>query len=165
MKVGFDIDGVVLTQDLFALRSIDLATDQALKGELSKFYYLSRRILLNPLDFLAEEDELFLITGRNKSYKQLKEFTEKWKEQRFPKATLILTNHDVKEDTVHIDNFFVKHAKLKAHFINKLGIDVYFEDTPEIVEELRKLCPRTKIIQYGGRLKSNGDSGQTEALP
>ena len=45
-----------------------------------------------------------------------------------------------------------KVAIAKAKVINQLGLDIYFEDIPVIVVRLRELCPKTKIIQYGGRI-------------
>ena len=34
----------------------------------------------------------------------------------------------------------------KAKFINGLGIDLYFEDSEAMIKGLRKLCPKTQII-------------------
>jgi len=150
MRVGFDIDGVILDIDLAVIRLIDFLPDKKLRKEASKFYYALRRPLLNPLDFLHEDDELFIITGRPIEYKEI---TEKWAKKYFPKAELIILGSEKFGDTdVEVpDIWYVKHAKRKAKAINDNKIEVYFEDTAPIVKELRKLCPNTKIIQYGGR--------------
>jgi hypothetical protein len=50
-----------------------------------------------------------------------------------------------------MQDWLVELAKVKAKVLNNLGIDVYFEDTPEVVEVLRNLCKNTKVIQYGSR--------------
>jgi len=51
-----------------------------------------------------------------------------------------------------VEKFYEGHAIKKAEYINKYNLDVFFEDAPDIVEKLRELCPKTIIIQVGGRL-------------
>lgn len=148
MKIGFDIDGVILEMDVAMLRAADLNEDKRIKDELNKYYYLTRKIQLNPIDFLAEGDELYLITGRDRRYLDL---TMKWKNKYFPNAKLILLGHVEPGNETIIEDWFIKQARLKASVLLQEEIDVYFEDTPEVVRELRKLCPEVVIIQYGGR--------------
>jgi hypothetical protein len=124
--------------------------DNALRLELSRFYYYKRPSQLNPLDYLSREDKLFLITGRNKLYQDI---TERWAKKYYPSATLVVLDHEEPKAETVIEDWFVKQAKVKSRALQKYDIDVYFEDTPQVVKELRKLCPRTKIIQYGGRLE------------
>jgi hypothetical protein len=148
MNLGFDIDGVILAIDLFALRFIDNMKDNALRSELSRFYYYERPFQLNPLDFISDDDKLFLITGRNKLYQDI---TERWAKKYYPSATLVVLDHEEPKAETIIEDWFVKQARVKSKALKKYKIDVYFEDTPQVVRELRKLCPETKIIQYGGR--------------
>jgi hypothetical protein len=42
-------------------------------------------------------------------------------------------------------------AERKAKALNDNNIDVFFEDAPDVVKHLRRLCKSTKIVQYGGR--------------
>ena len=42
-------------------------------------------------------------------------------------------------------------AERKAKALNDNNIDVFFEDAPDVVKHLRRLCKNTKIVQYGGR--------------
>lgn len=149
MRIAFDIDGVVLEMNLSMLRAADLEGDKKIKGEINKYYYLFRKIQLNPIDFLADDDELFLITGRSRRYL---EATLNWKNRYFPKATLILLGQEEPGKETIIEDWFITQARKKAAALIQNKIDVYFEDTPEVVKELRKLCPNISIIQYGGRI-------------
>ena len=65
MRIAFDLDGVVLQQEMYSLRAIDSCKDEQERSELMKCYYARRSIQLNPVDFLADDDELFFITGRS----------------------------------------------------------------------------------------------------
>jgi len=42
-----------------------------------------------------------------------------------------------------------REIEWKAHIINKLGVEEYFEDLPEVVVALRKLCPKCRIVSVG----------------
>jgi hypothetical protein len=154
MKVGFDIDGVCVEQDIAVLRIIDLMDKKEDREEVMKFYCNKRTQLLNPLDFIADTDELFLITGRSKENEAL---TAQWAKKYYPQATLIVTKNIMPDKNLSLsdkndtDGWYTMQSKLKAQYINELGIEVYFEDAPEVVQCLRKMCPQTKIIQYGGR--------------
>jgi len=44
-----------------------------------------------------------------------------------------------------------EEAERKAKALNDNNIDVFFEDAPDVVAHLRRLCKSTKIVQYGGR--------------
>ena len=148
MNIAFDIDGVILEIDLFALRFIDSLSDSKLRSELSKYYYKSRRFLLNPIDFINKDDILFIVTGRNNLYKNI---TEAWHKKYLPEAILVCLDHEEPKVETILEDWFIKQAIVKSKALKKYKIDVYFEDTPEVVRELRKLCPDTKIVQYGGR--------------
>lgn len=150
MNIAFDLDGVVLDQDLCALRSINLMQDRKQAQELFVYYCLYRQIQLNPMDYISEGDKLFFITGREEL---VRDITERWQKKYFPQATLIMTDctYNEKEQNEKIEVWYVTQAKKKAKPILDNKIDVFFEDTPQVVVELRKLCPNTKIIQYGGR--------------
>ena len=42
-------------------------------------------------------------------------------------------------------------AERKEKALKDNRIDIFFEDDPGVVMCLRKSCPNTKIVQYGGR--------------
>lgn len=150
MKIAFDIDGVILEQDLAMLRSIDVESNRKNRETISRYYYLHRKLQLNPIDYLADEDELYFITGRNEKYADI---TKKWQQKYFPQAKLIILNHVEPTRSTILEGWFVKQARLKAKALKENNIEVYFEDTAEVVSELRKLCPDIKIIQFGGRFR------------
>jgi hypothetical protein len=155
MKIGFDLDGVVLEQDMAILRMIDLA-DEKKQEELAHYYCNKRTMQLNPIDYLADGDDLFFITGRSIWNEAI---TIQWAKKYFPMATVIVTRvAHPKNDTVIMCSNYGKddswnrlQAERKSDVIHANGIDVYFEDNPEVVKILRKLNPNTKVIQYGGR--------------
>lgn len=152
MRIGFDLDGVVQEIDLGLIRVMDHNKSEEERRDICNFYYISRRQQLNPLDFCHENDELFFITGRPKDQLEL---TTRWKNKYYPMAKLVLLNKDNKDAYcigLSIEEWLKKQAMIKARAIIENKIDVYFEDTPGIVLELRKICPHTKIIQYGGRI-------------
>jgi len=147
MNIAFDIDGVVLDIDLGLIRSIDHEHRPEIKDELWHFYYAKRDLQLNPNDFMHDGDKLFLITGRNI------EFTKEtvgWKERYFPTATLVMLDQNIPEAEEGVEEWFINQARMKAKALKKYDIDIYFEDTPAVVKELRKLVD-IPIIQYGGR--------------
>jgi hypothetical protein len=146
MNIGFDLDGVIISQDIAMLRLLDrLNLDGKVRDEIAYFYYISRTLQLNPLDFIAENDTLFIITCRSKKYSCI---TQWFITKYFPTCKLLILNH-VEPTNIEknmLDNWFSRQAKLKASIINKYNIDVYFEDTPEVVKYLRMMCPKCRII-------------------
>ncbi len=121
--------------------------EESIQEELLQFYASGLKMQINPLDYLAEDDELILITGRSKC---LFNCTKKWAKKYFPKAKLFMTNVKIPSDQV-VD-FHAEQVRTKAEVINREKVDVYFEDNPVVVKGLRIACPNTKIIQYGSRL-------------
>ena len=150
MKLGFDLDGVIIKNNLAILRLIDLIEDPKKRKEISKYYYKQQDILLDPLKFLLEEDELYIITSRNRIYK---EETESIVKKYFPLAKLIILNHVEPHLLLDLKDWYKKQAELKAKVIKELGIEVYFEDRPQVVRYLRDLCPNTKIICFGDHIE------------
>jgi hypothetical protein len=151
MKIGFDLDGTVLTQDLGLLRVINKVASliPECNDELMQFYCAQRNMNFNPLDFVDDNDEMFFITGRAVAVEQL---SINWAKKYFPMAKITVTKVvDAVRDQDKMKNWYDLQAEAKAKVINDLGIEVYFEDCPEIVIRLRKLCPTCKTIKYGCR--------------
>lgn len=154
MRIGFDLDGVLCDINIAVIRLIDNLQSEDARKSSTKWYYKGRKPLLNPYLFVTEKDEIFIITGRNK---ELEQITRKWVNKYLPDLrnlvwivgrhndSLIHTNDDKK-----IGEWVKRRTKEKAEMIIFLGLDVYFDDNQQTVEGLRKLCPNTKIINYGG---------------
>lgn len=144
MKIGFDLDGVITRSavEIWILAKKDI--------ELKKLFTATLRPVLLPQMFAAEGDELCIITAREE---ELREVTADWCHKYFPNIPLhqvILSRWKSQRDW---DLWRERIAVSKAKIINKLELDVYIEDIPQTVHRLRELCPNTKIIQYGGRVR------------
>lgn len=114
------------------------------------YYYREQKPLLNPELFLASGDEYIVITGRSKG---LLADTEAWLKKFCPNyKKLIMANLGPCYDDINVEDWSKRQAELKAKIINEEKIDVYFEDNGTCADYLRKLCPKTKIIQFGGRI-------------
>lgn len=152
MKIGFDLDGVIADIDFFKLRTVDFERDQKIKKELEYWYYASRRLLLNPDTFKLDNDEVIIITTRaSVTGNNIRKLTEDW-----------LKYQNVHYDRLYfvpvpqgqyigqsLQEWYRRMAEEKAKIINREGLDVYFEDSPEVARYLRLLCPNTKIIRFG----------------
>jgi hypothetical protein len=151
MKIGFDIDGVLAEIDCAMLRVMDNMTQG--KESAEEWYYRDRKPLLDARSFLSQNDELIILTGRPD---HLKDTTMLWIKQYYPNAKLFFATPSLLPPKGNTQESVKKwcEAKLmcKASYINNLGLDVYFEDENEGMEDLRKACPKCKIIMYGGRI-------------
>ena len=143
MKIGFDLDGVLLTQN-----SVDIVLTRE-NDRAKRLYYETLQPQLTPCMFAHDADELFIITAREQFLQQL---TKKQCDKFFPNITLVQIAVPQWENAGKWYEWFVSVAKAKAEVINQLGLDIYFEDMPITVEKLRELCKKCKIIQYGGRI-------------
>lgn len=148
VNIGFDVDGVCVDIDLGIIRLIDYAREED-REDLKKFYYVQRKNLLNPLDFLIDgKDGLFFITGREKS---LYDVTLKWIKKYYPRGIPVFVDTGHLEVGQSLDEWDEMQAKRKAIAIKKFKIDVFFDDNQDLVLKLRELCPDCKCICYGGR--------------
>ncbi|RKX69080.1 hypothetical protein DRP43_04800 [candidate division TA06 bacterium] len=60
----------------------------------------------------------------------------------------IFLNHPVYFNPVPIiEKTLESEIRWKAHMIRRLGIEVYYEDNPEIIVRLEKLCPNCHIVK------------------
>jgi len=114
------------------------------------FLHAVPKLKHHPREFLHEDDEYIIITGREIKYE---EATSRWLECFGINAPIYFCDIGGSDQFDSLDDFFDAHAKAKAKFIKALDVDVYFEDAPNIVTRLRKFCPKTIIIQVGRRIK------------
>lgn len=146
MKIGFDLDSVLATQHI---PSIILITG----NHFAEDQYCGTLIhQLIPSMFLGKNDVAVIITGR---MPRLSPITKEWCKLHFPQIKVYEARTAQWKSTSpeELERWYDETAKNKAVIINKQKIDVYFEDMPETVERLRKLCPNCRIIQYGGRVR------------
>ena len=146
MKIGFDLDGVVVPCQsvIWALMNNNIEAQRLAVAEAHP------NPLFNPKMFMNGEDVGFIITAR---YVDLADITEQWVKKYYPDLQYI--NVDVKRWKTKKEwtDWYKIVAYAKAEAINNLGLDIYFEDMPITVKQLRKLCPNTKIILFGGRIE------------
>lgn len=143
MKIGFDLDGVIVSCDSY-IWGLAQGNEPVLKLALEE-----AKPVLNPRLFTSEKDEIYFITARSPAFDEI---TKRWCKHFFPDVTLVSVVVPPWKDSNGWDKWYTIVARMKANIINDLKIDVYFEDMPVTVKHLRKLCPNTKIIQYGGRI-------------
>jgi hypothetical protein len=144
MKIGFDLDGVLCDTDMNFLRLLTNVPpydkDIEMRKELETWYFNERKPLLNPEHFMSEDDEYYVITGREDEVAG--EVTKNWCGKFAPnaKGVYCVGKHleSVEED--------------KAKKIVELGLDIFIDDHPVTVKTLREILPEhIKVIQYGGR--------------
>ena len=155
MRVGFDLDGVLCDIDIAMLRLIDNLDDENIRGNVELWYYKSRKPYLNPYMYTSIDDEMFVVTGRSAKFKRL---TNEWIDRYLPflHGKVYVVGEDG-DDIVNcsseeeVQAWVKRIMQRKADKINELELDVFFDDSCS-VPILRKLCPKTKIIQVGGQL-------------
>lgn len=151
MRVGFDLDGVIVEYSIAKWLLVDGIKDKE-RRELIYFFLTSNcKLKSHPSEFLHKDDEYVIITGRAKRWRKT---TKEWlKRHGINTSTLFMCNVGLPRDYSSIGVFFDAMAGAKARYIKSECLDIYFEDSPVLVEKLRKLCPKVRIIQIGGRLK------------
>jgi hypothetical protein len=155
LKVGFDLDGVLLYNPARIFRPITVTIKQFLpkkKTEKVHFYYpkspfeqLIWRIIhwssmfpapgIADIEKLVKEDKIdaYVITSR---YDSLKDDFAYWMKRLNAKVIF--------KDTFHNSNNKQPHH-FKEEMINKLGLDYFVEDNWDIVQHINKLT-KTKGI-------------------
>ncbi len=146
MNIGFDLDGVIFGQDQGVFSLIHQLPTVEQKLKVYRYYCSQRPLNFNPCDFLGSDDKGFFITARGDD---VADITRSWQQHYFPQFTLILTGTYKITDVYRGQNLAVP-AKYKAIMDN--NIEVFFEDSPEIVEKLRQNLENCKVIHYGGRV-------------
>jgi len=153
MIFGFDLDGVLCEYD-DSLYHVMRRMPVDYQRDAWKHYFSERSCKLNPELLLHEDDEYYVITGRNQD---LKEVTLRWCAKYLPNAVgvYVVGGRPYYEFTLEEQDTTVKEHSLsgKAEKIRELGVQVYFEDDPLNVRQLRKLLPDVTVIQYGGKFE------------
>lgn len=144
MRIGFDMDGVLCDTDLNFLRLLrdtpPFSEDIEKRKEMDVLYFNSRRPLLNPEHFVNEDDEYYVITGRDDEVAG--EVTRKWCAKFAPNAKGIFC----------VGKYWEPVEEDKAKKILELELDIFIDDHPVTVKRLREMLPdKIKVIQYGGR--------------
>ena len=150
MRVGFDLDGVLADVSVAEWLLTGQLENKEMQDIITSFLH-DPKLRMHPSELLHEEDDYIIITGRGERYRKI---TERWlRKYGISPTCLFLTNVGVAQDYPSVDDFFDALALAKAQYIRSECIDIFFEDSPDVVLRLRKLCPKARIVQVGGRLK------------
>lgn len=123
LNTGSDIDGVICYYDI----------DKKDYRPFKLHEYHSKAI---PSKYSKRQVDVF-ITGRKKPYWRT---TLKWMAKHGIQCNcLIMFPRGEKKSKETFDLY-------KSEVVNLLQLEIYFEDDPRVVENLRKNCPNTKII-------------------
>jgi hypothetical protein len=144
------LDGVIAEIDLFKLRSIDFETREETRKELESWYYKTCKVQFDPSLLALPEDEIIIITSRDEP---IKEITYTWLKKHNIPYNKIIFAHLPPGNYIggSLTEWFKRMAELKAKILKEEQIDIYFEDTPQVVRFLRELCPSISIVVYGDR--------------
>ena len=146
MKIGFDLDGVLRDGSLGFLKlCLDLGLDKT--GEALNIANMTlMRPLLNPFLFTTKDDEIYVVTNaiRTEDIEQKKNWVKHFLGDR---VKLIITQVATgnKWGREYVDPVAIE----KVRVLEKNGIEIYFDDDPAIVETMRDLTSKVKILKYG----------------
>jgi len=153
LKVGFDLDGVILYNPVRVLRPVSAFLSKILFHKKQTSFYIPKTpfekfiwYLLHKSSFvparglsnlrkLVQEGriEAHLVTGR---YASLSSDFNSWMKSIDAEHLFASQSHNAKNEQPHI---------FKQNMIKKLGLDVFVEDNWDIVKEL-KIQTRPKIF-------------------
>jgi len=148
LRLGFDLDGVVASQDIALLQMIRALEDNDSRNVewVREWYYRTRRLLLEPSKIMASSDLGFIITCRQE---HLRTLTELWCRRFVPNLKLLFIPAKSRTCSSSFNEWCEEVSLAKAKAIRELRLDVYFEDVDLIVERLRKLVPECKVLKFG----------------
>ena len=153
MRVGFDLDGTIVYLNSPLLHLLDCIKDLEEKRLWEESYYRGLSLRYNPRDFLHENDEGIIITGRLIDNPVVEAITQRWVAKNFPDFELIMIGGDRPTSFVTEEEWNAWNAEIterKAQAIIDNNVDVYFDDSPSIITRLR--ARGIVAIQLGGRL-------------
>lgn len=150
--IGFDLDGCLCDIHTPALRLMD-----QFKGDIEEFalmydvYVRNVTPRFNAKNLMHEDDDMVIITARPTWIPSVVDVTYRWCNKYYPGVDVdIVGQNPTPEDKAgfklwHQD---IINRKINACKLHK--VDMYCDDSPSIVEGLRKVGIPT--IQLGGRL-------------
>lgn len=131
------MDGVLCDINMVQLNQIAESNDE----EVEKYYYQERKPLLNPYLFMTAKDKFIVVTARKK---HLEKITKDWLNKFLPGTKWFLVNLG--------DDLAKRIAEQKLEILKKENVEVYIDDSKEVIDQLRDLSKSIKFIQYGGRI-------------
>ena len=145
MLIGFDLDGVLADINVPLLHSL---ADSPNRKEYETWYYVCVKPLLDPRLIMLPEDTGVIITSRAT---WMMDITEKWCRKYYPQFPLHIIDNEWLDPTMNTKDWSINAAKKKYEKMVVLGVELYIDDNPVVVRELRKLG--MPALQYGGRIE------------
>ena len=154
LRVGFDLDGVILYNPARIIRPIVTGVKRLIMKKRKTSFYIPNTPFEKFIWYLLHKSSLFVSPGyseikklvKNNSieaylitsrYSFLKKDFESWKKK-------------LSAETVFVQCFMNEHNeqphKFKEKMVQSLKLDVFIEDNWDIVEHLSKKCPDTRIL-------------------
>lgn len=151
LRIGFDLDGVIAECNVPLWLIVGrINKEEEIRKVIDEFMCFPK-LRSHPREYLHEDDEYVIITGRSERFREI---TKKWlKSYGIQTSSLFMCSVGLLSDYGSIEKWNDALAKAKARYIKSECVDVFFEDNPKVVIRLRKLCPKVRIIQIGGRIK------------
>lgn len=141
MKIGFDLDGVIVEDCVgFWAKSNE-------KPDVTEYVVSMARLLFNPRLLLGQDDLGFVITARSP---KLKAITLAWCGKNIPGLTILFAEVPHWNSVTEWGDWELMCSERKAAIIKHLELDVYIDNNPITVNHLRKMCEGVKILLYGG---------------
>ena len=145
MNVGFDIDGTLTNERFEDIHIQAVNNKQALERYIVKMLDFTPSKYMRILrDALCFGDSVFIISFR---WQEWAETTYKWFESRGimkDRIKWFFSPPELRTDSP--EEYRQKVVGYKSQILQANAINVYYEDTDFLVEELRKTCPNTLII-------------------
>jgi hypothetical protein len=145
MNIGFDIDGTLTNERFEDIHAQATNNNQALERYIVKMLDFTPSKYMRILrDALRLGDSVFIISFR---WQEWEETTYQWfKSCGIQKEQIKWFFSPPELHTDSPEEYRQKVVGYKTQILQKNSIDVYYEDTDFLVEELRKTCPNTLII-------------------
>lgn len=150
MKIAFDMDGVLKPMDLGFLHFC-VGTSEIYKDSMESFRLHSAtesKPLFNPMYLAMPNDVLYVIS--NCGTKEFVQSKEKWLRHYY--GDRLIFKPVFVPFGLWDKEFVSRVAKEKLRVIKEEGIEVYYDDDPAIVDELRNLTNKVKIMKLSSRI-------------
>jgi len=151
MKISFDLDGVIADTDKWFFRLCDFLRqeerDHPLLDIMVSDYFLNRTLKYHPNQLMADGDLGYIITSRRPDTRL---DTEEWLKRHGIYLPIIYSDSNGEIAWFNYEMASYSAGIKKAHIIEELGVEVHFDNNPYIVEKIRELMPKVKVILVGG---------------
>ena len=151
MKIAFDLDGVVRTSMLGELNLVHQLLQNKVPVNLERWAQVQQGQVwpqLNPMLLALPEDEIFVISASTLLKKDA--IKRRWIKHFYGNRIKVIL---VRGPDAWGQYYVKAVARLKLKKMKLLQIDVYYDEDPEIVREMRRLVKRDAlkiaIIHYG----------------